>query len=72
MANTNYKKYRKNRIKEQLKAQKVNKMSKTLADQYSSMTEEDWNELAKNLHEELNKEEKQVDILKLFIYNSKC
>ena len=46
-------------------------MSKTLAEKYSSMSEEDWNELAKNLHEELNKEEKQVDILKPFYYNGK-
>ena len=53
-----FKQLRKQKIKEQLKEQKVNKMSKTLADQYSSMTEEDWEELAKNLHEELNKEEK--------------
>ena len=67
-----FKQLRKQKIKEQLKEQKVNKMSKTLAEKYSSMSEEDWNELAKNLHEELNKEEKEVDILKLFIYNSKC
>ena len=65
MANTNYKKYRKNRIKEQLKAQKVNKMSKTLADQYTNMTDEDWQEFAKALHEEMEqaketKEEEEV------------
>lgn len=53
MANTNYKQYRKNRIKEQLKAQKVNKMSKSLADQYMNMTDEDWQEFAKALHEEM-------------------
>lgn len=53
MANTNYKQYRKNRIKGQLKAQKVNKMSKTLADQYMNMTDEDWQEFAKALHEEM-------------------
>ena len=53
-----FKQLRKQKIKEQLKEQKVNKMSKTLAEQYNSMTEEDWDELAKNLHEELNKEEK--------------
>lgn len=58
MANTNYRKYRKNKIKEQLKKQKVDKMSKSLADQYMNMTDEDWDELAKNLHKELNKEEK--------------
>lgn len=58
MSGSSIKKLKKMRIREQLKEQKVNKMSKTLADQYSSMTDEDWEELAKNLHEELNKEEK--------------
>lgn len=53
-----FKQLRKQKIKEQLKEQKVNKMSKTLADQYSSMTDENWDELAKNLHEELSKKEK--------------
>ena len=53
MANTNYKQYKKNKIKEQLKEQKVNKMSKTLADQYMNMTDEDWQEFAKALHEEM-------------------
>ena len=55
-----FKQLRKQRIREQLKEQKVNKMSKTLAEQYSSMSEEDWDELAKNLHEELNKEENRL------------
>ena len=53
MANTNYRQYKKNKIKEQLKEQKVNKMSKTLADQYMNMTDEDWQEFAKALHEEM-------------------
>lgn len=53
-----FKQLRKQKIKEQLREQKVNKMSKTLADQFTAMTDEDWDELAKNLHEELNKEEK--------------
>ncbi len=65
MANTNYRQYKKNKIKEQLKEQKVNKMSKTLADQYMNMTDEDWQEFAKALHEEMeqakeNKEEEEV------------
>ena len=65
MANTNYKKYRKQKIKDQLKEQKVNKMSKTLADQYMNMTDEDWQEFAKALHEEMEqaketKEEEEV------------
>ena len=58
MSGSSIKKLKKMRIREQLKEQKVNKMSKTLADQYSSMTDKDWDELAKNLHEELSKEEK--------------
>ena len=53
MANTNYRQYKKNKIKEQLKEQKVGKMSKTLADQYMNMTDEDWQEFAKTLHEEM-------------------
>lgn len=65
MANTNYRQYKKNKIKEQLKEQKVNKMSKTLADQYMNMTDEDWQEFAKALHEEMEqaketKEEEEV------------
>ncbi len=66
MANTNYKQYRKNRIKEQLKAQKVNKMSKTLADQYMNMTDGDWQEFAKALHEEMEqaKETKEEGAVK--------
>lgn len=56
MANTNYKKFRKNKIKEQLKEQKVDKMSKELAEQYNSMTEKDWEDFAKNLHKSLNVE----------------
>ena len=58
MSGSSIKKLKKMRIREQLKEQKVNKMSKTLADQYSSMTDENWDELAKNLHEELSKKEK--------------
>lgn len=58
MSGSSIKKLKKMRIREQLKEQKVNKMSKTLADQFTSMTDEDWDELAKNLHEELSKEEK--------------
>ena len=64
MANTNYRQYKKNKIKEQLKEQKVNKMSKTLADQYMNMTDEDWQEFAKALHEEMEqaKENKEEEV----------
>lgn len=51
-----FKQLRKQKIKEQLKEQKVNKMSKTLADQYSSMTDEDWEQLGKLLYEVLNED----------------
>ena len=66
MANTNYRQYKKNKIKEQLKEQKVNKMSKTLADQYMKMTDEDWQEFAKALHEEMEqaKETKEEGAVK--------
>ena len=66
MANTNYRQYKKNKIKEQLKEQKVNKMSKTLADQYMNMTDEDWQEFAKALHEEMEqaKETKEEGAVK--------
>ena len=59
-----FKQLRKQKIKEQLKEQKVNKMSKTLADQYMSMTDEDWQEFAKALHEEMEqaKENKEEEV----------
>ena len=53
MSGSSMNKMKKAKIKEQLKEQKVNKMSKTLADQYMNMTDEDWQELAKALHEEM-------------------
>ena len=65
MSGSSMNKMKKAKIKEQLKEQKVNKMSKTLADQYMNMTDEDWQEFAKALHEEMeqakeNKEEEEV------------
>ena len=53
MSGSSMNKMKKAKIKEQLKEQKVNKMSKTLADQYMNMTDEDWQEFAKALHEEM-------------------
>lgn len=65
MSGSSMNKMKKAKIKEQLKEQKVNKMSKTLADQYMNMTDEDWQEFAKALHEEMEqaketKEEEEV------------
>ena len=53
MSGSSMNKMKKAKIKEQLKEQKVDKMSKTLADQYMNMTDEDWQEFAKALHEEM-------------------
>lgn len=53
MSGSSMNKMKKAKIKEQLKEQKVNKMSKTLADQYMNMTDEDWQEFAKALYEEM-------------------
>ena len=50
-----FKQLRKQRIREQLKEQKVNKMSKTLAEQYSSMSEEDWDDELAEAQDNLNK-----------------
>ena len=64
MSGSSMNKMKKAKIKEQLKEQKVNKMSKTLADQYMNMTDEDWQEFAKALHEEMEqaKETKEEEV----------
>ena len=66
MSGSSMNKMKKAKIKEQLKEQKVNKMSKTLADQYMKMTDEDWQEFAKALHEEMEqaKETKEEGAVK--------
>ena len=62
MANSNYRKYKKAKVKKQLKEQQARKISKELAVQFTSMTEEDWDNLAVALHDEMqqieNNEEK--------------
>ena len=76
MANSNYRKHKKAKIKQQLKEQKARKISKELAEQFTTMSEEEWDNFAEALHDEMkqieNNEEKQVDICKLAIYNNIC
>ena len=76
MANSNYRKLKKAKIEKQLKEQQARKISKELAEQFTTMTDEQWDSFAEALHEEMkqieNNEEKQVDICKLAIYNNIC
>ena len=76
MGNSNYRKHKKAKIKKQLKEQQARKISKELAEQFTTMREEEWDSFAEALHEEMkqieNNEEKQVDICKLVIYNNIC
>ena len=62
MANSNYKKLKKAKIRKQLKEQQARKISKELAVQFTSMTDEQWDSFAEALHEEMkqieNNEEK--------------
>ena len=62
MAFSNYKKLKKAKVKQQLKEQQARKISKELAEQFTSMTDEQWDSFAEALHEEMkqieNNEEK--------------
>ena len=62
MANSNYKKLKKAKIKQQLKEQQARKISKELAEQFTTMTDEQWDNFAEALHDEMkqieNNEEK--------------
>ena len=62
MANSNYRKLKKAKIEKQLKEQKARKISKELAEQFTTMSEEEWDNFAEALHEEMkqieNNEEK--------------
>ena len=62
MANSNYHKYKREAIKKQLKEQQARKISKELAEQFTTMSEEEWDNFAEALHEEMkqieNNEEK--------------
>ena len=62
MANSNYRKHKKAKIKQQLKEQKARKISKELAEQFTTMSEEECDNFAEALHDEMkqieNNEEK--------------
>ena len=62
MANSNYRKLKKAKIEKQLKEQQARKISKELAEQFTTMTDEQWDNFAEALHEEMkqieNNEEK--------------
>lgn len=51
MANANYKKYRKNRIKQQLNEQRAKKVTEELRESFVNMTDEEVDEMAKRLSE---------------------
>ena len=53
MAFSNYKKQKKTKIRQQLKEQQARKISKELAEQFTSMADEDWDSLAEALHDEM-------------------
>ena len=53
MAFSNYKKQKKTKIRQQLKEQQARKISKELAEQFTTMSEEEWGNFAEALHEEM-------------------
>lgn len=57
MANSNYRKYKKTKIKQQLKEQQARKISKELAEQFTTMSEEEWDNFAEALHENTHNQE---------------
>ena len=57
MANSNYKKLKKAKIKQQLKEQQARKISKELAEQFTTMTDEQWDNFAEALHENTHNQE---------------
>ena len=53
MAFSNYKKLKKAKVKQQLKEQQARKISKELAEQFTTMTDEQWDNFAEALHYEM-------------------
>ena len=53
MGNSNYKKQKKTKIRQQLKEQQARKISKELAEQFTTMSEEEWDNFAEALHDEM-------------------
>ena len=57
MANSNYRKLKKAKIEKQLKEQQARKISKELAEQFTTMSEEEWDNFAEVLHENTHNQE---------------
>ena len=53
MSGSSMKKQKKTKIRQQLKEQQARKISKELAVQFTSMTDEQWDSFAEALHEEM-------------------
>ena len=53
MAFSNYKKQKKTKIRQQLTEQQARKISKELAEQFTTMTDEQWDSFAEALHDEM-------------------
>lgn len=62
MANSNYRKLRKTKIKQQLKEQRANRISKELAEQYNNMTDQQWEELGEKFAEYLAKSKEENEV----------
>ena len=62
MSGSSMKKQKKTKIRQQLKEQQARKISKELAEQFTTMSEEEWDNFAEALHDEMkqieNNEEK--------------
>lgn len=60
MANSNYKKLRKNKIRQQLKEQQAKKVTEDLRESFANMTDEEVDEMAKRLSELLVVDKEEV------------
>lgn len=60
MANSNYKKLRKNKIRQQLKEQQAKKVTEDLRESFVNMTDEEVDEMAKRLSELLVVDKEEV------------
>ena len=53
MSGSSMKKQKKTKIRQQLKEQQARKISKELAEQFTTMSEEEWDNFAEALHDEM-------------------
>lgn len=60
MANGSYKKLRKQKIKAQLKEQKIQKLTSELKEQMLSMGQEEWDKLAEDIISNISKEKEEA------------